>query len=157
MLSNSRRIGDELKVSTDRTFVERAMQLGFREIYLRDVEAPAFCRDTNRSYIWALLGRNTVLTADPTAMRIESPVRQAVSTTSIRLPTSPEPPRTKTGNCGAGQPENILTTAEALHASLREALCNTRDLITAIKHRSKQSRLVNSTLRSLKQLQTSGA
>ncbi|MDB5336613.1 MAG: hypothetical protein JWN70_2232 [Planctomycetaceae bacterium] len=157
VLSNSRRIGDELKVSTDRSFVERAMQLGFREIYLRDVEAPAFCRDKNRSYIWALLGKNTVLTADATAIRIESPIRQSVSTTFIRPRAPLEPPKSKKMNSGAVDSESILTTAEALRSAPREVLGNTRALITAIKQRRKQNRLVDSTLRSLKELQTNGA
>ena len=157
VLSNSRRIGAELKISTDRTFVERAMQLGFREIYLRDDKAPAFCRDTNRSYIWALLGKNRVLTADPTAIRIESPFRQSVSTTSVPTLSPTKAAKRIKMNSDAGYSESVLTTAEALLASLREALGNTQELIAAIIHWSKQNRLDDPSHRSLKEVRTSSA
>ncbi len=40
VLSNSRRLGDEVRFSTNREFLNRAAELGFREIYLRNAEAP---------------------------------------------------------------------------------------------------------------------
>ena len=62
VLRNSRRWGAELKVSSNREFLKRALRLGFREIHFRDDEAPAFCRDARRGYVWALLGNSNVLT-----------------------------------------------------------------------------------------------
>ncbi len=159
VLSNSRRIGAELKVSTDRKFVERALQLGFRAIHLRDAETPAVCRDDRRSYFWALLGKDSVLKSDATATRIESPLRQPVSMTSpkARIPMKPHPiPQTEKKQA-AGQPPSILAQAEVLQGTLRAALNGTRELIAAIKQRRKQNRLVESTLRSLKELETIAA
>jgi hypothetical protein len=43
-----------------------------------------------------------------------------------------------------------------LHASLRDALQKTRGLVIALRRQKKQSRLVESTLASLKQLQKVG-
>ena len=48
---------------------------------------------------------------------------------------------------------NLLTQAETLRDSLSQALSDTRELITAIKRNQKQNRLVETTLRSLKQLE----
>ena len=52
---------------------------------------------------------------------------------------------------------NLLTQAETLRDSLSQALSDTRELITAIKRNQKQNRLVETTLRSLKQLEHIGA
>jgi hypothetical protein len=52
---------------------------------------------------------------------------------------------------------NLLTQAETLRESLSQALSDTRELITAIKRNQKQNRLVETTLRSLKQLEHIGA
>ncbi len=52
---------------------------------------------------------------------------------------------------------NLPTQAETLRESLSQALSDTRELITAIKRNQKQNRLVETTLRSLKQLEHIGA
>jgi hypothetical protein len=52
---------------------------------------------------------------------------------------------------------NLLTQAETLRDSLSQALSDTRELITLIKRNQKQNRLVETTLRSLKQLEHIGA
>ena len=60
----------------------------------------------------------------------------------------------------ATEPEpapGLLAQAETLRDSLSQALSDTRDLITAIKRNQKQNRLVETTLRSLKQLEHIGA
>ncbi|HQX54108.1 MAG TPA: hypothetical protein PLR25_29615, partial [Planctomycetaceae bacterium] len=97
VLSNSRRIGDEILFNTNRNFLNRAAELGFREVYLRNAEAPAYCQDDNRTYVWALLGAEGALHSDSQTTRISSPVTsnpqnhkpgtQTVMTTT--QPTSP--------------------------------------------------------------------
>jgi hypothetical protein len=159
VLSNSERDGEEIRFSTNRKFLARAARLGFRNIHIRSAEAPAFCTDGRRSYVWALLGKDGALQPDARATRIESPVttttrksnrRTAIPMTTSRQTTTPiadEPERSP----------NILTQAEALRDSLSQALADTRQLIATIKRRRKQNRLVESTLRSLKQLESVGA
>ena len=51
----------------------------------------------------------------------------------------------------------LLNQAEALRDSLSSALSDTRDLIASLKRHQKQNRLVETTLRSLKQLEHIGA
>ena len=69
---------------------------------------------------------------------------------------------TRPAPAAAGTPEpepslSLLEQAETLRESLSQALSDTRDLITSIKRNQKQNRLVETTLRSLKQLEHIGA
>lgn len=73
-----------------------------------------------------------------------------------RTRTSPNgEPETKTTE--ASEPEgtaSLLAQAEALKGVLQDATGKTRELIASLKRQEKQSKLVRSTLASLKQLQT---
>ena len=170
VLSNSRRVGDELQFNTDRKFLTRAAKLGFRDICLRSNEAPAYCQDDRRTYIWALLGEEGAITSSAQTTRISSPVTSISKTTQTRTTTSittAQPATTRTATrptataaTAATEPEpnpGLLAQAETLRDSLSRALGDTRDLITSIKRNQKQNRLVETTLRSLKQLEHIGA
>ena len=69
-----------------------------------------------------------------------------------------------TNNCdtpnGADHEEppnsSLLEQAEKLRDTLTEALTQTRNLIAALKRQKKQTRLVQTTLQSLRQLQSIG-
>jgi len=173
VLSNSRRIGDEVVFNTNRNFLNRAAELGFREIYLRNSEAPAYCQDDRRTYIWALLGAEGAVTASSQTIRISSPINSSthnpkqrtttVMTTSpptTSQPTTPRPVEARPATTVNGESDptpSLLNQAEALRDSLSKSLVDTRDLITLIKRNQKQNRLVETTLRSLKQLEHIGA
>ena len=58
-------------------------------------------------------------------------------------------------NTEPATPTFLIEQAETLKNSLQESLSQTRELIAALKKQKKQSRLVQSTLASLRQLQTS--
>ena len=53
-----------------------------------------------------------------------------------------------------GESISPIEQAEALRDSLKDALDKTRDLVRVLKRQKKQSRIVESTLASLRQLQT---
>lgn len=72
VLDESRREGDEIRFQTDRTYLSRAASLGFRSIHLRSSEAPAFCRDDSRTYVWALLGEHGTVPSDDAMPKIHS-------------------------------------------------------------------------------------
>ena len=55
VLGSSSSTGHQLRFHTDRGFLVRAIQLGFREIGLKSPIGPAFCQDDLRNYFWALL------------------------------------------------------------------------------------------------------
>jgi hypothetical protein len=173
VLTNSSRSGEVIRFNTNREFLARAMKLGFRDVHFTGPEAPAFCHDQNRQYLWALLGKEGAIPPNPNAIRIESP-----HVDDDHLPPTPKPnrkhpimPQSKTNrngqadNNGAGNsdgtgPENptgvesLIEQAEAVKTSLRETLTNTSELIASLKKHRKQTKLVRSTLASLRQLQS---
>ena len=59
-----------------------------------------------------------------------------------------------TGSDGQAGVESLIEQAEAVKTSLRETLANTAELIAALKKHRKQTKLVRSTLASLRQLQS---
>lgn len=178
VLRNSQRRGEELKVSSDRQFLKRAVQLGFREIHLRNVDAPAFCRTDRRCYIWALLGEDSVLKPDATATRIESPlVNQTVhdsrpkSTTSPTIPndsihlprnrismTTSNPERVRLTPTDNGRTDSktlteLIEEGEALRVTLRDVLAKTSSLIVGLKRQRQQSNVMRTALKSLRAVQ----
>ncbi len=190
ILDHSRRDGDELRFQTDRTYLSRAAQLGFRDIYLRNSEAPAFCRDQDRTYVWALLGEQGIIPANDAMPKIHSDLKGPESfhspKTSTERPTSSMTTHTTAtdttasrqaarrskaaasqavttdSNAAAASPSetpdeestpSLLTQAETLRDSLTQALSDARNLISLIRRNQKQNRLVETTLRSLKQLE----
>jgi len=54
--------GPEIRINTNRTFLSRALQLGFREIGIASVEAaPIVCRESHRLYAWQPLNEDAAL------------------------------------------------------------------------------------------------
>ena len=62
--------------------------------------------------------------------------------------------RTVPAVASEGESISPIEQAEALRDSLKDALDKTRDLVRVLKRQKKQSRIVESTLASLRQLQT---
>ncbi len=158
LLTNSRKQGHELRVSTDRDFLKRAVELGFREIYLRDADLPAFCRTDRRAYLWALLGKDAVLKAQADVQRIESPAAEGVMarTAAERRPT-PAVPHVPTDaakqsdtvtssrhieprHAHSDTPSltDLIAEGESLRATLRDVLAKTRALVAGLKQQRRQ-------------------
>ena len=95
------------------------------------------------------------------------------STTDSSIPATPQPQDRRTpvimsnsNHANGNSPSNqdaaaeetgtlsLIEHAESVRDSLQEALSQTRGLITALKRQKKQSRIVESTLATLKRLQT---
>jgi hypothetical protein len=164
LLSNSRKQGDELRVSTDRNYLTRAVQLGFREIHLRDPDLPAFCRSDRRAYLWALLGKDAVLKGDTNASRIESPVREiqvqgpkplaprslvvAAANSNVSGDQQSSTPSRReqvpliagNGQVEAKSLKELIAESEALRTTLRDVLTRTRALISGLKQQRRGSR-----------------
>lgn len=177
VLRNSLRRGGELKVSSNREFLKRAIRLGFREIHFRDVEDPAFCRDARRGYVWALLGKANVLKPDTSATRIESPIVgktahrkpsksqaiQAVPSNPTHLtrnrisasqfeqtPASP----TETGRTDTNTMAALIEDSQALREALRDVLAKTNRLVAGLKRQRQQSKLMRTALKSLRAVES---
>ncbi len=168
VLANSIRSGDVIRINTNRDLLARALALGFRQVRFITPDQPAFCRDENRAYVWAPLGEDGATPPTKNTQRIESPkcsaskvVAKATPTTRKTTQTMSEQNTNGNGRKGAtpapvSEPESSspLEQAEALRDSLKNALDKTRDLIRVLKRQKKTSRIVESTLASLRQLQT---
>ena len=86
VLDYSSYVGNGLRLQTERSYLMRAIQLGFRDIYLRNAEVPAFCHDHNRTYQWALLGEEGSIATSEGMSKIHSlnnrPVSLSISDTA---------------------------------------------------------------------------
>jgi len=174
VLANSVASGEPMRVNTNYKFLARAVKLGLNELCLYSPKVPAMCRDEHRSYVWALLNAESAITPTDDVIRITSAdARQDVRTTNrktrIRKATMPRPnssgngqgqangrtsPQATTGAKADDQGIDVLIEqAEALKVALRDSLSKTSELISALKRHRKQSKLVQSTLQSLRRLQ----
>jgi hypothetical protein len=102
LLSQSERIGDPLRISTDRQYLARALRLGFRELLFYAANAPVQCSDQTRHYLWAVLHRTRKLGQAPIVLIGASPIFEPSSRRPKRFvsrhrpanhprPTSPAP------------------------------------------------------------------
>ena len=97
LLTNSDITGSPLRLNTDRTYLRRAVQLGFRQACFSGPETPVLCEDARRRYVWMALGKGGAVERSDDANRIASPV--AASTTrshpqaTTNTPVTPTPAR----------------------------------------------------------------
>jgi hypothetical protein len=182
VLSRSGYTGSPLCISTNRALLERALRLGCRELSFTGTDSAFVCRGADRIFAIQPLSGGSPPPADADVTRIESAAtaggegrassRTEITrrTTTVREsrnghePARPAedrhntPPRTSEngGTAGNEPPATSLAAliqeAESLHAALAEARSRTARLIAGLRRQRKQSRLLNETLRSLRQL-----
>ncbi len=169
LLSNSTKSGEDICINTNRNYLARAIKLGFRDISLFGKETPAACIEEDRIYLWAVLDSIDITPPNAKTRRIASPVDS--STSSIVSPPSKRStqqtmkkstPQSKAKTKQKAQTEEpetnnstpLIDQAEALRDSLQQTLTLSRNLLTDLKKQKKQSRLMQTTINSLRQLQT---
>ncbi len=170
-LANSTVEGEPVAVSSNRSFLKRALDLGCREFCLfGGKDGRVLCPGADRTYVWMQLDQASVIAPSAKASRIESVQEQPARTTNPNPVSVPEPlkeeepmPRERTSSdqqpiedvrwrtVESDQPP--LAQAEALRDSLRDVLLKTGDLIATLKRQRRQTKIVQSTLASLKELQ----
>ena len=188
LLSGSQATGQAMRINSNRNYLRRAVQLGFRELCAYKPEAPIVCHDARRSFVWAVLEKDAAIKPTKDAVRLESadaapakasPKRPAKRRTAAPpAPKSSKPaaktsakrkaatmPSAKTNRNGHAVNDTppktdqdgidvLIEQAEAVKASLRDATANLGQLIAALKRHKKQAKLVQTTLASLRRLQT---
>lgn len=169
VLTGSSYTGDAVAINTNRKFVARALKLGFAEICFYGPDSPAQCDDGRRQYLWALLDGKDAIKASQDAVRIESPGPDQTSQTvpfkrprkasmpnkepePSEQPTAEKPKRRRSqaANQTTGSP---IDQAIALRTALGTAANQANELIRSLKRQRRQTKLVASTLASLKELQ----
>ena len=172
VLNRSSYSGPPIRINTNRRFLSRALELGFGEVGISDVEAPMVCREDHRIYAWQPLGGDAAIEPAEDVTRIESNPGSVITnliTTDDQSPRrsmstpiqgnghEPAAPAKGDGRVATDNPGTSLATliqdAEALHATLTDARAGIARLIAGLRRHRKQSRLVAETLKSLRQLQ----
>jgi hypothetical protein len=166
VLAGSHVIGSPVRMHTDRQFLARAVSFGFTEFALVGADKPVVCKDTTRTYLWVPLANTQVIPPSANVTRM---------TTHAEIePPQPHPERTEhpmpqpntngatNGNGQVHGPEAsaktntlaaLITEAQSLKDYLHEGYARASRLAVALKRHRQQSRLVASTLASLRQLQ----
>jgi hypothetical protein len=170
LLSSSSCVGPAVRVACNRRFLWRLVQLGFREVLVRNATTPLLCRDETRIYLFMPLDNALLPAAD--AVRIVSGESLPIA---IRSQPKPEPsrreepmPRPQTNgdeprNGPAGVPAlsptpseaelpDPLVEAEALRALLHDAQVRLGRLLAALKQQRRHSRALRAAVDSLRQL-----
>ncbi len=182
-LTSSKLHGQPIRFCTNRQFLARAISLGFRDFYFCSPVAPALCNDRKRQYVWMLLGepdrRRSCANTNIATIRDESPAGDSTESDSVSSnehvsqsinvrkaePVSQnandetqlsEAQAQKTSPSAATGNLSSIDRAIVLRDSLRDSLAKTNELIQHLRLHQRQSKLVASTIESLKQLQTAG-
>jgi hypothetical protein len=173
VLSNSRREGDEVRLVTNRKYLERAAKLGFNRLYVYGTRQPVLCHDDRRSYVWALLEPGDAVERTANSLRILSPPNHSappgrpsrtaaaknIPFNRIAVPMQTNERRMKRAVPAEGNPNHVnapIDQALLLRSELRELLAKTNGLVRSLKQQGRQKRLVRTTIANLKQLQTAG-
>ena len=182
ILNRSGRIGNEIRIASDRKYLKRAIDLGFSQIGIPSKHGPVICRDDRRQFIWALL-EDAAIPPSAESCRVESAAEEAAedSASKASTPTSqrrakrslrsrkkfqetlPAPVSAKVEPRNTSMPKEsgtIPAEADLINQllELRSQLHTIeQSIVTIARHlraRRKQQRLMKATLESLKQLQT---
>jgi hypothetical protein len=179
LLSGSSCEGPAVRVACNRRFLWRVVQLGFRDIAVRNATTPLLCRDEKRTYVFMPLEGALSPVAD--AVRI-------ISGESVSLPTRAKPkPQTETtqpqpvpersrvtmprsqsngddprnGRTGvpptpmpSAEAETLdpLMEAEALRSLLHDAQLRVGRLLAALKQQRRHNRALRAAMDSLRDL-----
>jgi len=179
VLSSSSRSGDEVRLTSNRKYLLRAMKLGLTDLHIFSPASAVLSTSGSKHYIWMPLGADCAIKPSPDCIRLVSdfepapiPSRPRIFTPSVPKPTIPDMPNQnyprnghtvestvtdKPANPASPVSDSAIQQAEALRDSLHDSLLKTRELIVSLKREHRHTKLVRSTLSSLKQLQGIGA
>ena len=148
----------------------RALELGFNELEIVSEDRPLICRDGPRTYLTMPLDKKDALAAGENPLRIVSgevqppmkvhqPKREktvmSTPSTNRHVPTTETRPASSTtpasNRIGLAA---LIMDAQSLKESARITFNQASRLLVALVRHRKQSKLMVSTLKSLKELQT---
>jgi len=174
VLSHSRYTGSPLRFLMNRKNLLRAIQLGFKNVDIASPDRPLVCRDERRTFFFMPLPPSQSIPPTEDALRVVSgeaaPTLKTVPTEERKRPEMPtiQPPRDvqnsvsltapgKPSNDTVGQPNTgnsgLIAEAQALKELARDLFARSCKLVSTIRKHRQQSKLVASTISSLRQLQ----
>ena len=172
VLSRSRVGGSPLRVCLNRGFLARALRLGLPEICVVKPDAPLVCQDHLRRFIVMPLAKERAITASDDAVCIHADSQEPIAPShkKERTPSPVTTPQTNGAGTGnghasrspAGSPRRrnrkdtslagLIEEAQALKEIARDAFGRAHRLLGALKRQKRQSKIVENTLASLRQL-----
>lgn len=183
MLSRSQATGKAVRLTMDRTYLARAARLGLEDVYIQDAAKPVLFQDEKRQFVVVPLTGNGSLPPCQQAICISSlqttsnadskPHRRIKTVSDSKLTNTDVTPADTNGNIpdapssqappivnkprarkqkNTGMPA-LINEAESLRNSLRDLASRAHNLVIALKRQRKQSKLMATTLASLRQLQ----
>jgi hypothetical protein len=178
ILTNSRWAGEPIRINTNRTYLQRAMKLGLSDLSLYGNDSKLFCQGFERKYVWMPLSGDAAIPPGD-AVRIESPqgeiavVPQLV--TPKEVPPMSEPTNTngKADTNGQAKPDTtapkaprrkasqqdiagLIDQAVQFRTALHDLMQQSNGLVKALKQHRRQSKAIQNTLASIKQLKSLG-
>jgi hypothetical protein len=168
VLARSSCTGKPVRFRMNREHLARMADLGFTELHVTDADKPIFTQDEHRIYVTMPFDKKQAIPPGDQVLQVTSTngaasiaihlTRRRVTTVKPSTPndsipesTKPNQPIKRSTN-GTGKAD-IIAEAEALCSGLRTAASRAQRLLAALKRRRKQSKLVATTLKSLKELQ----
>jgi hypothetical protein len=179
VLARSAVAGPPVRFATNRGYLARALRLGFAELLVVKPDVPVLCRDGRRTYLWMPLGKEGALPPGDDVVRITAggeasppPMTERSEPAMTKPPPNGHannpppsghdrnpPPAPAATPAAEERPTNgtgvggLIEEARALQEALRDAHGRAGRLLAALRRQRKQSRLMASTLASLRQLQ----
>lgn len=169
-LSRSRFSGPPLRLCLNRDYLARALRLGLPEMCLVNADTPLVYQDTSRRFVVMPLAKEGAIPPSTDAIRIDSgpPDTVAPSSSHERRIAPVNAPETNGHASANGQPARkpaaargkkkepsmaaLIEECQALKEVLRAAFGRSHRLLGALKRQRRQSKIVQSTLASLRQL-----
>jgi hypothetical protein len=171
VLARSDYEGKPVQVCVNRDYLARAVQLGFGLVQIASPDTPLLFRNESRVFVCMPLSKEGFVAAGEDTLRIASaeevrprktPIERKKPTVTTNhqpsgnghapAPRQPEQTQPPSGQ-GQGGYGELLAEALALKQTLHDAHARSKRLVAAIKRQRQQSRLVASTLASLRHLQ----
>ncbi|HPM85260.1 MAG TPA: hypothetical protein PLF81_31370, partial [Candidatus Anammoximicrobium sp.] len=113
VLNRSAASGEDMVLAIDRTYLARAIKLGFRELCLYGPEVPLQACSENRVYVWAPLGVHGVIQRNSKAVRIDSADGQPPT---CKVEATP-PPRRKNTMAKSTKPQSQAAVDETANGN----------------------------------------
>jgi hypothetical protein len=180
VLTNSHFAGEPIRINTNRKYLAHAMKLGLQDFCLYGDSSPLLCQGFGRQYVWMPLNAESAIPPADDAVRIESPQGELAApippfVTPQKVPSMSEPTTTTGKPASNGKAETnsqthkasrrkaalqdlaaLIEDAEKLRTAAHDLMHQASGVVKGLKQHRRQSRAIQNTLASLKQLKTLG-
>jgi hypothetical protein len=167
VLTRSRYSGAPVRINMNRTFLSRALRLGFSELEIVDADSPIVCRAGDLVFCWQPLSKDEALapsgdarvesisTQIPAAVVADVAIqRRTVMSRTAEHMNDPTPGHVAAATeaqepCGLS---SLIQEVESLLQTLTDARAKSARLAASLRRHRRRERLVNTTLASLRAL-----